>query len=240
MSVASKVDHSDFSRVGPESLSGQYLRRFWHPVYRSCDLRSGQAVTRRLLGEDFTLYRGDSGQAYMIDARCAHRATQLSTGWVEGDCIRCFYHGWKYDASGQCVEQPAEDSSFAAKVSIRSYPTQECLGLIFAYLGEGEPPPLPHYPEFEGEGILEAEKPVVTDSRSTGRRASSDDHSSRQFQLLEPVAPTTDQERTVIYSDRVRARRAWVSALWALRVPQFPAARVARNCRRRPQRRRHS
>ena len=87
----------------------------------------------------------------------AHRRTQLSVGWVEDDCIRCFYHGWKYDGSGQCVEQPAESKSFAANVRIASYPTVEYLGLIFAYLGEGEPPELPRYPELEAEGVLEAE-----------------------------------------------------------------------------------
>ena len=69
--------------------------------------------------------------------RCAHRGTQLSTGWVEGDCVRCFYHGWKYDGAGQCVELPAEDPA-SRQVRIASYPTEEYLGLIFAYLGEGE------------------------------------------------------------------------------------------------------
>jgi 5,5'-dehydrodivanillate O-demethylase len=81
---------------------------------------------------------------------------QLSAGWVEGNSLRCFYHGWKYDASGQCVEQPAEERSFADKVQLRTYPTEEHLGLIFAYLGDGEPPPLPRFPEFEaGPGMFE-------------------------------------------------------------------------------------
>jgi 5,5'-dehydrodivanillate O-demethylase len=73
---------------------------------------------------------------------------------VEGDCIRCLYHGWKYDGTGQCVEQPGEDVSFATKVTIRSYPVQEYLGLIFAYLGEGEVPALRRYPDFEQPGLL--------------------------------------------------------------------------------------
>jgi 5,5'-dehydrodivanillate O-demethylase len=84
-----------------------------------------------------------------LDYRCAHRGTQLSTGWVEGDAIRCFYHGWKYDGSGQCIEQPAEDAGFCQKIRVGSYPVQEYLGLIFAYLGDGEPPELPRWPEFE-------------------------------------------------------------------------------------------
>src|SRR6185369_8372892 len=109
-----------------------------------------------------------------------------------------------------------------------------------------EPNPLPSALSIQrrtqpiGQLQVEAKNPAVSDARSTGRRASSDDHSSRQFQLLGPVARTTDHERTVIYSDRAMARRAWVSALGALFVPPFPAARVARNGRRRPQQRRRS
>jgi 5,5'-dehydrodivanillate O-demethylase oxygenase subunit len=146
----------DFAHTGPGTLAGRYLRRFWLPVYRAEDLRPGRAVPLRIMGQDFTLYRGEGGAPHVLDPRCAHRATQLSTGWVEGDCLRCFYHGWKYDASGQCVEQPAEDAAFARKVRIASYPTEEYLGLIFAYLGEGDAPPLPRYADFEREGIVDA------------------------------------------------------------------------------------
>ncbi len=149
-------DWRDFVHTGPGTLAGRYLRRFWQPVYHGPDLLPGHAKPLRIMSEDFTLYRGEGGNAHLVALRCAHRGTQLSTGWVEGDCIRCFYHGWKYDGAGQCVEQPAEDAGFASKVKIRSYPCEEYLGLIFVYLGEGEAPPLPRYPEFEEfDGILE-------------------------------------------------------------------------------------
>ena len=174
-----RIRHDDFVHVGPGTLAGRFLRMFWQPVYLSEDLRAGRAVPLRILGEDYTLYRGETpstlegegwdggavpapqpssspgGSPHVLGFRCAHRGTQLSTGWVEGDCIRCFYHGWKYDASGQCVEQPAEEPDFAAKVHIRGYPTRDYLGLIFAYLGDGEPPPFPRYAQLEGEGVVE-------------------------------------------------------------------------------------
>ncbi|HEY7062867.1 MAG TPA: Rieske 2Fe-2S domain-containing protein [Chloroflexota bacterium] len=149
-----EADYTDFAHTGPGTLAGRYLRRFWQPVLRAEDLPSGHARPIWIMGEDFTLYRGDGGQPHVVANRCAHRGTQLSTGWVEGDCIRCFYHGWKYDGSGQCVEMPAEDPSFPSKVRIKSYPTEEYLGLIFAYFGDDEPPPLPRYPEFEEPGAL--------------------------------------------------------------------------------------
>jgi 5,5'-dehydrodivanillate O-demethylase oxygenase subunit len=145
----------DLYHTGPGTLAGAYLRMFWQPVYRGKDLAIGQAVPIRIMSEDFTLYRGSTGTPHVVSPRCAHRGTQLSLGWVEGDCIRCFYHGWKYEASGQCVEQPGEEESFATKIRIRTYPTQEYLGLIFAYLGDGQAPALPRYSDLEEEGIID-------------------------------------------------------------------------------------
>src|SRR5581483_10399152 len=161
MAIDLNVEWQQVWRTAPDTLSGRFLRRFWHPVYRSQDLAAGRAVPLQILGERFTLYRGEGGAAHIVAFRCAHRGTQLSTGWVEGDCLRCLYHGWKYDHTGQCVEQPGEDEGFAGKVRIRSYPAEEYLGLVFAYFGEGAPPPLTHHPDFEGPGILDLETPEL-------------------------------------------------------------------------------
>ena len=152
-------DYTDIVHTGPDTLAGQYLRTFWHPVWRAQDLPPGRAIPLTILSERLTLYRGEGGAPHLVAFRCAHRGTQLSTGWVEDDCLRCRYHGWKYDETGQCVEQPGEDESFAAKVRIRSYPIEEYLGLLFAYLGDGEAPPLRRHPDFEGPGVLGAEAP---------------------------------------------------------------------------------
>ena len=155
--IEANSNYLDFARTDPGTLAGRFMRMFWQPIYRSQELAVGKVVPLKIMGENFTLYRGESGAAHLLAPRCAHRGTQLSVGRVEGDCIRCFYHGWKYESSGQCVEQPAEDASFAGKVHIRSYPSEEYLGLVFAYLGEGTPPELPRFPEFEKEGVLEVE-----------------------------------------------------------------------------------
>jgi 5,5'-dehydrodivanillate O-demethylase len=147
---------NDFAHVGPTTLTGRYLRTFWHPVCVAASLAPDSAKPIKFAGEQFTLYRGKSGVPHVLDFRCAHRGTQLSAGWVEDDCIRCRYHGWKYDASGQCVETPGQTESFAGKIRIRSYPAQEYLGLIFAYFGDGNPPALPKYADFESEGVIVA------------------------------------------------------------------------------------
>ena len=147
------MDFRELVHTGPGTLAGRFLRMFWQPVGCSYELAAGQALPIRIMNEDLTLYRGQNGAAHLVAGRCAHRGTQLSAGWVEGDCIRCFYHGWKYDGTGQCVEQPAEDQTFAPKVRVAGYPVREYIGLIFAYLGDGEPPPLPRYPKFESADI---------------------------------------------------------------------------------------
>jgi 5,5'-dehydrodivanillate O-demethylase len=146
-----------FSQTAPGTLGGTYLRQFWHPIARSEDLPPGRARPVRLLSEDFTLYRGESGSVHLTVHRCPHRGTQLSVGYVEGEAIRCLYHGWKFGADGACLERPAEANSSGGGIKIQTYAVGEFLGLIYAYIGEGEAPPFPPYAGFSGEGIIETD-----------------------------------------------------------------------------------
>jgi len=137
--IVEQID--DFVHTGPGTLAGRYLRRYWQPVYVADKLPQGKIVPIRILGEELALYRGESGKAHVISNECPHRLTRLHIGWIEGETIRCRYHGWRFDESGQCVEQPAEPKPFCKRVrKLASYPTHEAHGLIFAYFGEGEPP----------------------------------------------------------------------------------------------------
>ena len=151
----------DLARTGPGTPMGVFMRRFWMPVLRSEDLPKGHAKPIRIMSEDFAVYRGESGQAQVIDYRCPHRGAQMHLGWVEGDDIRCVYHGWKFECGGQCIEQPAEEAGFARKVRIGTYATREYLGLVFAYFGEGAPPPFPPYPAPTAEGLIENQTQFV-------------------------------------------------------------------------------
>ncbi|MGE0805144.1 MAG: Rieske 2Fe-2S domain-containing protein [Burkholderiaceae bacterium] len=148
------IELDDLVRTGPGTIAGRYLRSFWQPVMRSEDLLPGNAHPVRIMSEDFTLYRGHSGKAQLVAARCPHRLTRLHMGWVEGDDIRCLYHGWKFDADGQCVHQPGEREAFTRSTRIASFPTEEYLGLVWCYLGEGHAPPMRRYPDFERPGLL--------------------------------------------------------------------------------------
>lgn len=145
----------DLAATKPGTPGGKFLRQFWMPVFDGDALPVGQAKPIRIMGENFAIYRGQSGAPQVIAYRCPHRGAQMHLGWIEGDEIRCVYHGWKYDGTGQCTEMPAEEPGYEKKVRIATYPTREHMGLIFAYFGKGEPPSFPPFPEPDAEGVIE-------------------------------------------------------------------------------------
>ncbi len=146
------------TRCGPGTEMGTLLRRFWHPVATAQSVKPGSARRIRILGEDLTLYRGQSGAPYLVAGNCPHRRTQLDTGWVQGEEIRCIYHGWRFDGAGRCTEAPAEGIETASKIRITHYPVREYAGLLFSYLGVGDPPAelfdLQRKPSYEAGDVL--------------------------------------------------------------------------------------
>lgn len=144
----------DTTRTGPEAIAGRYLRRFWHPVLLAEKLAPGRALPLTILGGKLAVYRSADGAVHCVDNRCAHRGAMLSVGHVDGDMIRCPYHGWAYGPDGQCRHQPFETAAYAQRIRIGGYPSREYLGLIFVYLGEGDPPEFPLYPELEAGAFI--------------------------------------------------------------------------------------
>ena len=157
---STKVSSADIPHVGKGTPAGEWFRRYWMVVGTTRDLHDiPQAV--KVLGEELVLFRNEAGRLGLIGGHCPHRGASLEYGDIEDAGIRCPYHGWLFDVRGQCLEMPAEpkDSKFAEKVKHLSYPLREQGGLIFAYLGPDEPPPLPKYKalaDAAGERSLEA------------------------------------------------------------------------------------
>ena len=125
------------TRVGPGTPAGQLLRRYWHVVAAAAELSAKPKKRVRVLGEDLLLYRNPAGAYGLVRERCSHRGASLYYGFIEDDGIRCPYHGWKYDACGNCIEQPFEnpESGFKDKIQHPAYPVLKRGGLLFAYLG---------------------------------------------------------------------------------------------------------
>ena len=135
-------------RTGPSDPAGELLRRYWQPVALAEEIEPGSApIPVRVLSEDLTLFRDQYDRLGLVDRHCAHRAADLSYARIEDGGLRCLYHGWLYDIHGNCLEQPGEPegSTFKDKIQLLSYPVMERAGVVFAYLGPGEPPLLPAY-----------------------------------------------------------------------------------------------
>ena len=138
------------TRVGPGTPMGEFLRRYWLPVGATTELDEQATKPVRILGEDLVLFRDLKGRVGLIERACAHRRVDLSYGLPEEEGLRCAYHGWVYDTSGQCIEQPFEEAAlpgggFKTRVRLTAYPVQELGGLLFAYMGPDPTPLLPRW-----------------------------------------------------------------------------------------------
>ena len=144
------------TRIGPGTPCGSLLRQYWQPVALLDEFdplleprmaeRPMKAV--RLMGQDLVLFKDDQNRWGLIDRDCPHRGADLAFGRHEGDGVRCPFHGWKFDVSGQCLETPGEPvgSKLCERVKQRSYPVMEQSGVLFAWMGEeGKAPPFPKF-----------------------------------------------------------------------------------------------
>lgn len=141
------------TRVGPGTPMGALLRRYWQPIGGASELDGANPIKPiRLLGEDLVLYRDRAGRYGLIDRHCPHRRADMSYGWVEERGIRCSYHGWFFDQTGRCLEQPYEDTTnpkpSKSGCEVKAYPVTECAGLLFAYMGPLPAPELPIWEPF--------------------------------------------------------------------------------------------
>jgi phenylpropionate dioxygenase-like ring-hydroxylating dioxygenase large terminal subunit len=123
------------------------LTEYWHPAIRDREVGSKKPVFLKMLGQDLCLFRGQSGKVAALANACPHRGAMLA----DGDCtfrgfLTCFYHGFTFDERGQCVAAIGEgpDSPMPGKVHARTYPTVTLKGMVFVWMGEGEPVPIEH------------------------------------------------------------------------------------------------
>jgi phenylpropionate dioxygenase-like ring-hydroxylating dioxygenase large terminal subunit len=124
------------------------LRQFWHPVAYSEELTDSpqQAI---LFGQRLVVARL-GGKVIVWDDLCRHRGTALSLGWIEGNRLRCAYHGWTYDDTGSVCDIPARpELSGRLKVQIPSYPVVEQAGLVWTCLEPDPKFPPAEFPELD-------------------------------------------------------------------------------------------
>src|SRR6202045_570690 len=134
--------------TGPQAPAGLLMRRYWQPAALVDELAGNRPVKPvRLMGEDLVLFRDERGRFGLIGRSCPHRGTDLAYGRLEDGGLRCAFHGWLFDVTGRCLQTPAEpdDSNLCPQLRQKAYPVIEKSGILFAYLGPGEPPELPYF-----------------------------------------------------------------------------------------------
>jgi 5,5'-dehydrodivanillate O-demethylase len=149
--MLSAEDNERLTRVGRGTPMGELMRRYWQPIAAVAELADRPTKPVRLMGEDLVLYRDTRGRYGLLDRHCAHRRADLCYGTVEDRGLRCHYHGWLYDGTGGCLEQPFEEiarpeARFKDKITLTAYPVEAKAGLLWAYLG---PPPAPLLPDWD-------------------------------------------------------------------------------------------
>jgi len=147
--MLTEAENARLTQVGPGTSGGNLLRRYWHPVAAADDMANRWTKRVRLLGEDLVLFKDRSGRFGLIAEACPHRRASFAYGIPTAEGIRCPYHGWMFDGTGRCIEQPNEPagSNFKDKVTTAGYPVATLGGMLFAYLG---PAPAPQLPLLEG------------------------------------------------------------------------------------------
>ncbi len=144
--MMSQEKNDEITRVGADQPAGKLLRQYWMPAALSDELAGKRPVVPvTLLGEKLVLFRDESGTLGLIGRHCPHRGADMCKGRLEDNGLRCPFHGWHFDVTGQCVEQPAEPegSRMHEHIKTPAYPVVEHAGIIWAFMGQGEPPALP-------------------------------------------------------------------------------------------------
>ena len=146
--MLTREENEILTQVGRGKPAGEMLRRYWMPVACVGELTDEKPIKPfRLLGEDLVVYRDRKGRYGVVGEQCPHRSASLAFGRVDEEGIRCPYHGWKFDCTGKCLEQPAEPASggFKDKIKHTAYPVEKMGGLLWAYLGPEPRPLLPRW-----------------------------------------------------------------------------------------------
>jgi phenylpropionate dioxygenase-like ring-hydroxylating dioxygenase large terminal subunit len=149
--MLSRADNELLTQSGTGTPMGELLRRFWMPALLSTELpeRDGPPRKIRILGEDLLAFRITDGTVGIVEPHCPHRGANLYYGRNEECGIRCAFHGWKFDVSGNCVDLPTSppDSDYKKSIRLLAYPTREWADMIWVYMGPREH--MPELPQLE-------------------------------------------------------------------------------------------
>ena len=236
-------------RVGRGTPMGDLMRQYWLPVGYSWEYEAeGQPQRVRVLGEDLVIWRTLDGTPAFTQANCPHRGAGFFYGRTEEEGLRCAYHGWKFDADGQCVDMPNEpaESAFKQKVRITAYKGADYGGVTWIYMGpnQDDPPGIPlfEWGQIPPENVSYAQKIVYecnwmqalegeldsTHVYFLHRRLNVDD-SPRTASTTTTSARTSTSRRSPTASPTARSAMSWTAtSTGALRSSSSPSTGCSR------------
>ncbi len=121
--------------MSTELTPSAFVRERWYVVAWSHEVPPGKPFSRRIAGQALVIYRRGDGTLVALDDRCPHRHAPLHLGRLEGDDLRCMYHGLKFNPEGRCIEVPGQTASPSA-LQVRAYPVVERKRWIWVFLGD--------------------------------------------------------------------------------------------------------
>ena len=230
--MTNAAENELLTRTGPGTPMGRFMREHWVPACLSTEIQADGAPLRlMLLGEQLIAFRTTSGRIGVLDHRCPHRCASLFFGRNEEDGLRCVYHGWKFDADGNCVDMPnvtpAQD--FKDRIKARAYRAAERAGLVYVYMGtRAVAPPLPGF-----EALLMPEDEIDVRARQrhcNWLQALEGDLDTSHFGFLhagsvkaEDIDPTNiDRFQVLERSPEIRAKETDWGAMYAAVRPADP------------------
>ena len=209
--MLSKEDNSLLVTSEANTVMGNYLRCYWHPVALSEEIAEPDSppIRVKIMGEDLLLFRDSQGKTGLIEPFCAHRGADLFFGRNEDCGIRCIYHGWKYDVHGNCIDMPnvPKDAAYHGKIKIKAYPTREFADMVWAYMGPTDEEPS-ELPQLE-VGLVPKDHRYVTKRLVECNWTHSMEGAldTAHFSFLHMPAPTfTKDDNTNIAADEKRIR----------------------------------
>src|ERR687897_2986980 len=146
-----RKDQNDLlTQTGPGTPMGRVFRSAWIPALLPEELPEDDCpqVRVKILSERLIAFRDSEGRYGLLDEFCAHRGVSLWFGRNEESGLRCAYHGWKYDVTGQCMEVPSEphERGLAQKVKLTGYPLAKVGDVLWTHMGDpATRPPLPEW-----------------------------------------------------------------------------------------------
>lgn len=190
----------------------------WFVVAVSDEVRPGQIVGRRYFGRDLVLYRTESGCVVMSDAHCPHMGAHLEAGRIEGERLRCPFHGFQFDVDGSCVATPY-GKGLPPRAVLRTWLVREQSGLVLAWHDADDKPPdwsVPELPLHSWSALRHRRYEIDTHPQETSENSIDFGHFTSVHNF--PQAEMTREVTTE--GPLLRSGYAITASLGSLGVPQ--------------------